>query len=197
VQEYGPAQVHVNSGSLYRCGFAAHLNAGADCRIVVGDWSVTAFLFVLALLAVVGVMGLWRRGQIRRRQRTLTRIMDDADAMESLLRRTRERMGAMKTVVGRMPADIAADARASLDSSDRLQAGFRDLLQHRMWLQQNVDTASQHALDEAAIALERARARIAAELDRLDNAGAELESATGPAIAAAVREPPALRRGGE
>ena len=158
---------------------------------------MTPFLFVLALLAAVGGMGLWRRSHIRRRERTMTRIMDDADAMESLLRRTRERMGVMKTVVGRMPADIAADARASLDSNDRLQAGFRDLLQHRMWLQQNVDSASQHALDEAAIALQRARARIAAELDRLDNAGAELESATGPAIAAAVREPPALRRGGE
>ena len=158
---------------------------------------MTFLMFVLALLALIGGMVLWWRFQVRRRQRTLTRIMDDADAMERLLRRTRERMGAMQSVVGRMPSDIAADARASLDSSDRLQAGFRDLLQHRMWLQQNVDSASQHALDEAAIALERARARIAAELDRLDNAGAELESITGPAIAAAVREPPALRRGGE
>ncbi len=157
---------------------------------------MTAIVFVLALLVVVVGMGLWWRGFGRRRQRTLTRIMDDADAMEILLRRTRERMGVMQQVVGRMPADIAADARASLDSNDRLQAGFRDLLQHRMWLQQNVDSASQHALDEAAAALVRARARIAAELDRLDNAGAELESATGPAIEAAGREPPALRRRG-
>jgi DNA repair ATPase RecN len=157
---------------------------------------VSALLFAIALLAVVGGMGLWWRLQIRHRQRTLTRIMDDADAVETLLRRTRDRMGMMQTVVGRMPADIAADARASLDSSDRLQAGFRDLLQHRMWLQQNVATASQGELDEASAALGRARARIAAELDRLDNAGAELESATGPAIAAAGREPPALRRSG-
>lgn len=158
---------------------------------------MNALLFLLALLAIVGGVVLRWRAQVRRRQRTLTRIMDDADAMESLLRRTRERMGVMQTMVGRMPSDIAADARASLESNDRLKAGFRDLLQHRMWLQQNVDTASQHALDEAAAALARARARIAAELDRLDNAGAELESATGPAMAAAVREPPALRRGGE
>jgi hypothetical protein len=157
---------------------------------------VTLILLVVALLAVIGWMGLWRRSQGLHRRRTLTRIMDDADAMESLLRRTRDRMGAMKSVVGRMPADIAADARASLDSSDRLKAGFRDLLQHRMWLQQNVSSASQAELDEAAAALERARARIAAELDRLENAGAELESATGPAIEAAGREPPALRRRG-
>jgi len=157
---------------------------------------VAPILFVIALFAVLGGVGLWWRAQGRRRHRALTRIMDDADAMETLLRRTRERMGVMQTVVGRMPADIAADARASLDSSDRLQAGFRDLLQHRMWLQQNVETASQHELDEAAAALGRARARIAAELDRLDNAGAELESATSPAIEAAGREPPALRRSG-
>jgi hypothetical protein len=155
---------------------------------------VTFLLILFALLILVAFLGMWRRGQGRRRQRTLTRIMDDADAVESLLRRTREKMEAMQSVVGRVPSDIAAEARASLDSHDRLQAGFRDLLQHRMWLQQNVETASQRALDEAAQALERAKARIAAELDRLDNAGAELESATGPAIAAAVREPPALRR---
>ncbi len=155
-----------------------------------------ATLFVFVLLAVAGGMSLWWRAQGQRRRRTLTRIMDDADAMETLLRRTRDRMGAMQTVVGRMPADIAADARASLDSSERLQAGFRDLLQHRMWLQQNVSNASQQELDEAAAALGRARARIAAELDRLDNAGAELESATGPAIEAAGREPAALRRNG-
>ena len=152
----------------------------------------------LVLLGVIAVLSgvAWLRvsAQRRRRQRTLTRIMDDADAVETLLRRTREKMGAMQSVVGRMPADIAADARASLDSDERLKAGFRDLLQHRMWLQQNVETASQSALDEAAAALERARARIAGELDRLDNAGAELDSATGAAIQAAVREPPALRR---
>jgi hypothetical protein len=156
---------------------------------------VSALLLICILAFVLGGMVLWRGAQGRRRQRTLTRIMDDADAVETLLRRTREKMGAMQTVVGRMPADIVADARASLDSDERVQAGFRDLLQHRLWLQQNVDTATQTSLDDAAAALERARARIAAELDRLDNAGAELDSATGAAIEAAGREPPALRRG--
>ncbi|HEY2346602.1 MAG TPA: hypothetical protein VGH80_12120 [Xanthomonadaceae bacterium] len=154
-----------------------------------------SILLIPILLVLVGGAALWGIARGRRRQRTLTRIMDDADAVETLLRRTRDKMGAMQTVVGRMPADISAEARASLDSDARLQAGFRDLLQHRMWLQQNVETASQESLDEAAAALERAKARIAAELDRLDNAGAELDSATGAAIEAAVREPPALRRG--
>ncbi len=146
------------------------------------------------VLALAALVALWTIGRGRRRQRTLTRIMDDADAVESLLRRTRDRMGAMQNVVGRVPADISAEARASLDSEERVQAGFRDLLQHRMWLQQNVGTASQASLDEAAAALGRARERLASELERLDNAGAELDSATGPAIEAAEREPSALRR---
>ena len=158
---------------------------------------MTTLLLIIALLVILGGgLLLLQRYRIRRRQRTLTRIMDEADAVESLLRRTRERMGVMQAVVGRMPSDIAADARASLESDERLQAGFRDLLQHRMWLQQNVGSASQLELDESDAALKRARARIAAELDRLDNAGAALESATGPAIEAAGREPPALRRRG-
>jgi hypothetical protein len=157
--------------------------------------SLNAIVLIAAIVILVGSARLWSGAKVRRRQRTLTRIMDDADAVETLLRRTREKMGAMQMVVGRMPADIAADARASLESDERLRAGFRDLLQHRMWLQQNGDSASQEVLDEAAAALGRARQRIASELDRLDNAGAELDSATGAAIEAAGREPPALRRG--
>lgn len=144
-------------------------------------------------LAIVAM--LWAAARARRRQRTLTRIMDDADAMEDLLRRTRERMEAMQNVVGRVPADITAEARASLDTDARVQAGFRDLLQHRLWLQQNVATARQGELDEAAAALARARERITTELARLEDAGAELDSATGPALAAADREPATLRRG--
>jgi len=155
---------------------------------------LTVFVLVAVLAACWCGARLWQGTKVRRRERTLTRIMDDADAVEILLHRTRDKMGAMQTVVGRMPADIAADARASLDSDARLKAGFRDLLQHRLWLEQSRETASQTELDEAAAALERARARIAAELDRLDNAGAELDSATGAAIEAAGREPPALRR---
>ncbi len=154
---------------------------------------VVLILITIALVLAGGAM-LWVGARARRRRLTLTRIMDDADAMEDLLRRTRDRMDAMQNVVGRMPADIAADARASLDSSDRVQAGFRDLLQHRMWLQQNAGTASQQVLDEAATALRRARERITTELERLDDAGAELDSATGAAIEAAGREPSTLRR---
>jgi hypothetical protein len=158
--------------------------------------TVTAIVYLLAICVIVAGFGLAWVARGRRRQRTLTGIMDSADAMELLLHRTRERMVAVQNVVGRIPADIAADARASLVREEHLQAAFRDLLQHRLWLQHNAASASQDELDEAAAALRRARARIAGELDRLDHAGAELESVTTPAMQAAQREPAALRRGG-
>ena len=157
---------------------------------------MTAIVYLLIVCAVIAAILLGWLVRGRRRQQTLTGIMDSADAMELLLHRTRSRMVAMQNVVGRIPADIAAEARASLAREDHLQAAFRDLLQHRLWLQQNAGSASQHALDEAAAALRRARERIAGELDRLEHAGAELESATTPAMQAAKREPAALRRGG-
>lgn len=155
--------------------------------LIVGAISFAIFVAIALMLRSAALA--------RRRQRTLTRIMDDADAMETLLRRTRERMGVMQNMIGRVPADIAADARASLEADARVQAAFRDLLQHRMWLQQNGGSASQGALDDAAAALAKARERITTELARLDDAGAELDSATGPALAAADREPSTLRRG--
>jgi hypothetical protein len=158
---------------------------------------VTAIAYLLIVCAMVAAVLLVWLVRGRRRQSTLSGIMDSADAMELLLHRTRERMVAVQNVIGRIPADIAAEARASLAREDHLQAAFRDLLQHRMWLQQNAASATQRELDEAAAALHRARERIAAELDRLEHAGAELESATTPAMQAAEREPAALRRGGD
>lgn len=157
---------------------------------------MTVIVYLLIACAVIAAILLGWLVRGRHRQRTLTGIMDSADAMELLLHRTRERMVAVQNVIGRIPSDIAAEARATLAREDHLRAAFRDLLQHRLWLQQNAAHATQRELDEAAAALHRARERIASELDRLEHAGAELESATTPALQAAAREPAALRRGG-
>ena len=69
-------------------------------------------------------------------------------------------MQAMQAVVGRVPSDIAAVARASLDSTQSIRDAKRDVLQHRLWIQQNAQTARQSELDVACAALDRARARL-------------------------------------
>lgn len=152
---------------------------------------------ILALFAAFGLIGLLAWIPFHRaasRQRALIRLLEGADEMERLLLRTRERMSAMQDVVGRVPADIGAVARASLDADQRVQQALRDLLEHRLWISRHGATARLHELKQAEGALARARATIAAQLERLESAGAELDDATQAAIEQAAREPAALRR---
>jgi hypothetical protein len=130
----------------------------------------------------------------RRRDRSLIRLLDLADAMQALLDRSQERMAAMKAVVGRVPADIAAVAHASLDGTQPILEAKRDVLQHRLWIQKHGQTARQSELDAACAALDRARTRLATQLDELERAGAELAQVTEASAEAARNEPAALRR---
>lgn len=152
---------------------------------------------ILALFAIFGLVGLIAWIPFHRaasRQRALIRLLEGADEMERLLLRTRERMSAMQAVVGRVPADIGAVARASLDADQRVQQALRDLLEHRLWISRHGATARMHELKQAEAALQRARDTIASQLERLESAGAELDDATQAVVEQAAREPAALRR---
>ena len=150
-------------------------------------------LIALPLLAVCGCLT-WILLTRRRRDRTLSTLLDLADEVEALLDRSQARMQALQAVVGRVPADMAAVAQASLDGPLPVREAKRDLLQHRLWIQQNAATARQAELDAAREALARARDRLAGQLAQLEQAGAELAAATAASVAAAEREPAALRR---
>ena len=132
----------------------------------------------VALLAVV------LRQRSLRRERSLRHLLDRADALESLLHRTRDRMNEMRRVVDRVPSDIAARAHASLDAQTQVQQGLRDVLEHRLWIARHGLTASQKELDTACGAMDRAYANI----------GAELAEVTQAAIEQAAREPATLTR---
>lgn len=148
------------------------------------------------IIFVWAVLWYLRRGH-KRRSAGLFHLLDLADEVERLLNLSQKRMQAMQTVVGRVPADIAAVAKAALDSSEQIKAAKRDLLQHRLWIQQHSETASQHEIDKACTALTRSRDRIAEQLEALENAGADLAQATASTEQAAGREPPSLRRSEE
>lgn len=153
------------------------------------------FLLLAGLAALVLALPLlWWLLRTRRRDRSLVRLLDLADEVQGLLDRSQERMQAMQAVVGRVPADIAAVAHASLDGSQAIREGKRDVLQHRLWIQQNANTAPQAELDAACAALDRARTRLSDRLEALERAGAELAEATQASAEAARREPATLRR---
>ena len=146
------------------------------------------------LLLALALPFLWFLARRRRRQHTLTRMLDLADAVESLLDRSRERMAALRPLVQRVPSDIAAEAQASLTGSLPIREAKRDVLQHRLWIQKHGDNASQPELDQACSALDRVRQRLEAQLVALENVGSDLANATQAAAEAALREPPGLRR---
>jgi hypothetical protein len=157
---------------------------------------ISLSLAALVVLAIALPLLLRHRARMRR-QRTLSRMLDLADEVEALLDRSQQRMAAMRPLVERVPADIAAEAAASLQSSLPIREAKRDVLQHRLWIQQNSDRAGQVELDKACAALARVRERLDGQLSELENVGSDLASATDAAAEAARREPPTLRRNPE
>jgi hypothetical protein len=151
----------------------------------------------LALITVILFLLWQQRSKAKRRSDGLFLLLDLADDMERLLNLSQKRMQAMQAVVGRVPSDIGAVATAALDSSEKIKAVKRDLLQHRLWIQQHSETASQLEIDNACTALARSRDRIAEQLEALENAGADLVQATATTEQAAEREPASLRRSEE
>ena len=157
---------------------------------------ISLLLAGLVVLAIATPFLLRHRASLRR-QRTLSRMLDLADEVEALLDRSAERMAALRPLVERVPADIAAEANASLQGSLPIREAKRDVLQHRLWIQQNGESAGQVELDRACAALARVRERLDGQLAELENVGSDLASATDAAAAAALREPPTLRRSPE
>jgi hypothetical protein len=155
-------------------------------------FSVLLLIGLLALAVAVPVV--WRDRAAMNRRLTLARMLDLADEVETLLDRSRERMAAMRPLVERVPADIAAQAQASLEGSLPIREAKRDVLQHRLWIQQHGGSASQAELDKACAALARVIERLQGELAELETVGSDLASATESAAEAALREPPTLRR---
>lgn len=153
-----------------------------------------AILLLGLVVVAIAIPLFWNHRTRLRRQHTLARMLDLADAVENLLNRSQERMAALRPLVQRVPADIAAEAQASLESSLPIREAKRDVLQHRLWIQKHGDSASQAELDQACAALARVRERLDGQLVELENVGSDLASATQAAAEAALREPAALRR---
>jgi predicted nucleic acid-binding Zn-ribbon protein len=149
-----------------------------------------------ALFLALGLLVLGLQLHARMRQRLLMRLLDRTDALEAVLHATRKRMSAMKSVVERVPSDIAAVAQVALDADEPVKQGLRNVLEHRLWIARNAANASVGELRRAVDALDRSHTQIASRLQQLDHAGAELAEATRPVLEQQAREPAALRRPG-
>lgn len=130
----------------------------------------------------------------RRREAALRALLDRADAVQGLLAEASRQMSAWRGTVGRLAGDLGSGAQQALEGEPLIREAKRDLLQHRLWIQQRGMDASQKELGEALNTLQRVEDRLSAQLRALQSAGDALTQATDAAHEAARREPPSLRR---
>jgi len=136
------------------------------------------FIATLILAAVVVLGLLWRLLQLRRRQDTLRRIMDNADALERDLYACRERMQTMHRWVSTLPSTITTQALASLTLDPLVQKALRDLLQQRLWLRDHAESAPLAQLLRKRADLDRSRQSLAENMEKLEAAGEALAAAS-------------------
>jgi len=133
-----------------------------------------------ALVVLVGAFGLWFAYKLSRRDRrdnALRSLLDGADALERQLHDCRERMQRLQKLLSQLPSDMTRPALAALDPEGQVKTALRDVLAHRLWIQQNGETASLQQLDDALSAISKSRDQLSGQLKRLDEVGSELAAA--------------------
>lgn len=155
---------------------------------------MTTLLIIASLLGVACLVLLVLMWRDRRRHNALRRLLDNADALEQVLHEARRRMTDMRQVVGRVAPDIGAVAQASLEADGPVQQGLRDVLEHRLWIARNAESASLPELQRAVAALQRSHRQIAQRLEQLEGAAEELHQAARAVEEQEAREPSSLRR---
>ena len=136
------------------------------------------YLLIVAFAAAVilAFVGL-RELRWHRRERTLRALLDGADALEVQLQECRVRMQRLRGMLAILPEEMSAEANSALSADTKVQAALKDLLAHRLWIQQHAADATQQQLDAARGAMAQSSATLSAQLDRLAAIAAELERA--------------------
>jgi hypothetical protein len=86
-----------------------------------------------------------------------------------------------------LPDEMSANANNALTADDKVQAGLRDLLAHRLWIKQHAETASTAELDAACSAIDQSRQVMESQLARLDTITNELAAAQSSASSVTPR----------
>jgi hypothetical protein len=128
---------------------------------------------ILLVIALVAWLIFTRRRQTKRTA-SLKHLLDLADRLEVDLKTCRaglQQAHAVMSLNPDLPAASEQDAQMAVD------AGLRALLQQRLWIRDRSPRASQRELDEAALSMRNARARLQPLLQALTQAQRDLNSA--------------------
>lgn len=151
---------------------------GQTERLLSGAIHIESYLIIAAACLVLVSLALWfgERG-LRSRQNAIRALLDSADLLESRLQQCRERMQHLRDMLTVLPEEMSARADSALQADAKVQAALRDLLAHRIWIQQHAAAASPRELAQAQRALDQSGATLQAQLDRLAAIAADLQRA--------------------
>ncbi len=136
---------------------------------LIGFIALTAIAFVVLLVKLLA---------LRRRQGAVRRFLDSADLLEAELYECRDRIRALKTALAEIPGAPGIPMLASLDSDQQITEALKLLLSNRLWLRNNVDSASIGEISDAQQGIERSRSKLTVQMEKLEAAGAELAKAS-------------------
>lgn len=152
-------------------------------------------IVLIGLIALVAVAFVFVNLRRQRRISAIQQLLDDADRLEAKLHETRQRMRELESLLGRLPADITEQARASLASEAGIQDALKKVLGHRLWIRENAETAPIQALRDVGDSVRKSLTQLETQLARLDLVGTDLKSAYAHSDALigapAATEPPA------
>src|SRR5215469_6699227 len=133
-----------------------------------GELRIESYLVIAAACLILASFALWLRDRgLRRHQTAIRALLDGADALETRLQECRERMQHLRDMLTVLPEEMSARANAALSADAKVQAALKDLLAHRLWIQQHAGNASLRELADAQRALDQSGATLQAQLDRL------------------------------
>ena len=136
------------------------------------------YLLIFALASTVLLLLVWLRERTwHLRQSAIRALLDGADALEAQLQECRQRMQRLREMITVLPEEMSAQANAALSADGKVQAALRDLLAHRLWIQQHAGAASAQQLDAARTALAQSSTTLGAQVERLGEITADLERA--------------------
>jgi hypothetical protein len=159
----------------------------SDWGLETGIQDVLFTILILTAVALVLLAVALRQRRWAERARTMRRLLDGADALETQLLECRARMQQLKGMLVALPEEMSADANSALTADDKVQAALRDLLAHRLWIKQHAASASRSELDTACSAIEQSYQVMQSQLARLDAITGELAAAQSSASQVAPR----------
>lgn len=136
------------------------------------------YLLLVVFAAALLLLLPWLRTfRLRQRENMIRALLDGADALEAQLQECRARLQSLREMLVALPEEMSERANTALSADDKVDAALKDLLAHRLWIQQNAATATLQELEAARVALAQSGATLQAQLDRLAAISDDLQRA--------------------